>query len=145
MKMRIKKLLEYRLFRILLCLTIILLIILGAMYLATHKPGTKELAFPCLINEYTGLYCTGCGMARCLRSILELNFYNAFRYNPLAFILLPIFTIYLILSMISFIVSGKNVINKYINSKIFIVIIVIIALFTILRNIPIYPFTTLVI
>ena len=42
---------------------------------------------PCPINYVTGLYCPGCGITRMLFSIIKLDFYQAFRYNPLIFIL----------------------------------------------------------
>ncbi len=139
----IKKIIFYRFARILICLFSILLIILGAVFLDSHRPGTPSLPMPCLTNSIFGLYCSGCGFSRCLYSILQLDFYQAFRYNELAFILLPIFIVYLLSSMVSFIITGKNVLNKHIPPKLLIGIFISLIIFAILRNIPFFPFNLL--
>lgn len=43
----------------------------------------------CPFYRLTGWYCPGCGITRLLFSIMSGDFYHAFRYNPLVFILLP--------------------------------------------------------
>ena len=49
-----------------------------------------NIGIPCIFHELTGLYCPGCGITRMFFAIIELKFYDAFRYNPLVFILLII-------------------------------------------------------
>lgn len=48
-------------------------------------------AISCPIHYLTGYYCPGCGITRMLFSIIKLDFYQAFRYNPLVFVMLIIY------------------------------------------------------
>ena len=65
-------------------------------------------------------------------AILHLEFYQAFRYNPLVFILLILSIIYLI---IKFILKKFNI-NIKIPEYIWYILLVIIIIYGILRNIP---------
>lgn len=47
----------------------------------------------CLLHEIFGLDCPGCGGTRMVLSFLQLDFYQAFRFNPWAFVMLPTVTI----------------------------------------------------
>ena len=88
---------------------------------------------PCLFYKLTGLYCPSCGVARMLRSLVDFEVYQAFRYNPLVFILLIVFFLYTL----------KCIINKKIikiDNKYLIMLVIIILLFWILRNIPLFDF-----
>jgi len=83
--------------------------------------------------ELTGWYCPGCGITRALLSLIELQFYQAFRYNMLAVILLPFGIVYFIYLFIL-----KR--NKKIPNIILYFILIIVILFGILRNIPIFSY-----
>ena len=63
------------------------MICLAVSYYALYK--TTGLAFPCLWYEITGWFCPGCGLTRMLESLVSGKFYQAFRFNPLVFLLLP--------------------------------------------------------
>lgn len=91
---------------------------------------------PCPIKKITGLYCPGCGITRMLLSLLKLDFYKAFRYNPLVFISLPI-GIYL---YIDYIIRKNKSLYKKIPQKAWYIIIVIFIVYGILRNIPSFDF-----
>jgi len=65
----------------------------GLLYLKVWLPATK-IAIPCVFHELTGLYCPGCGITRVILSLLRLDAYQAIRYNPLVFALLPMYLIY---------------------------------------------------
>ncbi len=77
------------------------------------------------------VYCPGCGGMRMILSILHLDFYQAFRYNPFLFILLIIGLIYLIIMLIIykkkkvFILPSKNT---------WIIILILLIIFALLRN-----------
>ncbi len=86
----------------------------------------------CPFHKFTGFYCPGCGVTRLLFSLIKLDFYQAFRYNPLVFILLIIGIIYL---LIKFILKKFNIIIKVPNYVWYILIIIVI-IYGILRNIP---------
>ena len=71
------------------------------------------------------------------RSLLDLNIYQAFRYNPLIFILLILSLIYLMYYM--YIKISKKELKK-INKKTWYVLLIIVLLFTILRNTPLFDY-----
>ena len=114
-------------------ITIIFLILLiSYLYL-----GNKlNVYINCPIKEITGLYCPGCGITRMLQAILQLNFYQAFRYNPLLFISLPFFIFF----TIEGIITKKDPLYNQIPNKILITIIIIFIIYGILRNLPLFDF-----
>ena len=104
----------------------LLFLILIIYYLAHHAFG---IAIPCIFKEITGFYCPGCGITRMLFSILKLDFYQAFRYNPLVFILLIVYIVYLIIKLIK---------HKDINipEYVYYIVIGLLLIYWIIRNIP---------
>lgn len=114
-------------------ITIIFLILLiSYLYL-----GNKlNIYINCPIKEITGLYCPGCGITRMLQAILQLNFYQAFRYNPLLFISLPFFIFF----TIEGIITKKDPLYNKIPNKILITIIIIFIIYGMLRNLPLFDF-----
>lgn len=90
----------------------------------------------CPIKKITGLYCPGCGITRMLLSILQLDFYQALRYNPLLFLSLPFFLFLIVESII----TKKEPLYNKIPTKIWVAIIVIFMIYGILRNIPFFDF-----
>ena len=63
-----------------------------------------KISIPCMFYKITGFHCPGCGITRLLFSLIKLDFYQAFRYNPLIFILLTIF----VLKMIQCIITKRK-------------------------------------
>lgn len=49
-----------------------------------------DLKVPCPFYALTGLFCPGCGTGRMLRSLLKLQFKQAFLYQPVVLCSLPI-------------------------------------------------------
>ncbi len=99
---------------------------------------------PCIFYEITGLYCAGCGSGRCMLAVLNLDFYAAFRYQPLLFISSP-FLVYYVAKLYLGFVFGKDVLpfpeirGKWAG----ITVVAVIIAYWILRNIPVFPFTLL--
>ena len=89
--------------------------------------------FKCIYLELFDIYCAGCGTTRMFKSIFELDFYQAFRYNPLMFILLIIALIYFIINVIRLFLNKPFI---KINTKIIIIIGFILLIYMLLRNIP---------
>ena len=116
---------------------------LGALLLASAC-FVLDNTPPCMFYEITGLLCPGCGTGRCMLSLLHLDFYAAFRYQPLLFVSLPFLFYYLLKIYIAF-VFDKDVLPlpKIKNRAFGIAVTVIIISYWILRNIPVYPFTLL--
>ena len=94
----------------------------------------------CPIYSILHIYCPGCGLTRMIKSILQLNFYQAFRYNPLLFILFPFMLVLTIDNYINWLISNKNSLYKRINPKIWNIILIIMLVYFILRNIPIFKY-----
>ena len=96
-----------------------------------------DVGIPCLFYEITGYYCPGCGITRLLFFLLKLDFYQAFRYNPLIFILIIITGIYW---LVKFILKKFMNISIEIPNYVYYILLVIVIIFGILRNIPMFDF-----
>lgn len=96
-----------------------------------------DVGIPCLFYEITGYYCPGCGITRLLFSLLKLDFYQAFRYNPLIFILIIITGIYW---LVKFILKKFINISIAIPNYVYYILLIIVIIFGILRNIPMFDF-----
>jgi hypothetical protein len=97
---------------------------------------TRLGIFPrCKLHQWTGLWCPGCGSTRALHQLLHGNVDVAFRCNALAILLLPLAGYFAIQVSL-----GRQPAMK----PVFIWTLVgIIAVFSVLRNIPAYPFNLL--
>lgn len=90
---------------------------------------------PCFFHKLTGLYCPGCGITRMIISILHFDLYQAFRFNPLIFILVICAIFYQIVKLITFKLSTKEI---HLNNYIYIGLLFITIIFGIARNIPFF-------
>ena len=111
-----------------------LLIVIGLYFLYTKK----IIVIPCLFHEVTSLYCPGCGMSRALISLVQLNIYQAIRYNALVIVLVPVFIIYLILKIESYI--NNRPMRFKVPNYIIIIALIVVILYGVLRNIPLFDF-----
>ena len=98
---------------------------------------------PCLFHRLTGLYCPGCGAGRACYSILHGEFLEAFCYNPLMTVLLPLIGLYIAARMADWIITGENHIDRKINAKFLTWVLVAVVVYGAVRNIPVFPFTLL--
>lgn len=48
---------------------------------------SKTLVLPCYFRDLTGLYCPGCGSGRAVAATLRGDFLQAFRWNPMLYLL----------------------------------------------------------
>lgn len=110
------------------------LLILFLTYLLVSK--YLNIYLFCPFHKITGLYCPGCGITRMFLSILTGDFYQAFRYNSLVFISLPI----MIFLYINNLLYPKKAIIKKIPSNIWYLTIAIFLIYGVLRNIPFFDF-----
>ncbi len=115
----------------------------GILIAIYHSPPGQGLGIPCPVLLFTGLYCPGCGASRTLYSILHLDFMTAFRTNPLLTIFVPPTAVYLVCGTISFVKVGRNVLDDRIPKSLLWGIVVLLIVYFVLRNIPVYPFTLL--
>ena len=110
---------------------LIIVVIIMAILLISGK-----IAIACVLYEVTGLYCPGCGITRAILSLMEGEFYQAFRYNPIIFIDVPLI---IITSIIDFIFKNNKKVRKVTN-VIYIMLLIITLIFGVLRNIPYFSF-----
>ena len=89
---------------------------------------------PCLFHKVTGLYCPGCGITRMIVSMFKGEFYQAFRYNMVMFVLFPFF-IFFIVDYLFSVIRKKDALFRKIPSIILYILIGILILFAVLRNI----------
>ncbi len=113
----------------------------GAVYLYFHNP--YEYPLPCIFYVLTGFYCPGCGAGRASYSILHGRFADAFCYNPLMTVLLPFIGLYVTVRTLDWVVTGGNHIDHGISVKFLVGVLVVIFVYGVLRNIPVFPFTLL--
>jgi Protein of unknown function (DUF2752) len=105
-------------------------------------PSNGRFFPPCPFHALTGLYCPGCGTTRALHQLSHGNIGAAMRLNPLALVLLPV----LAYSFFSFTLEafkGKALRRLFSTRPSMSLLIGTIVGFTILRNLPVYPFTLL--
>ena len=92
---------------------------------------------PCPWKTNFNINCAGCGATRMFKSLIKLNVYQAFRFNPFMFCLLIIIIIYLIYM---FICKVKKINYYKLRSRDWIVLLILVILFTLLRNIKGFEF-----
>lgn len=92
-----------------------------------------NIAIPCIFYKVTNLYCPGCGITRAVISLLKLELYKAFRYNPLIITLLPLLLIYNIYVKI----FNKK---KNFSQNVWIILLTIVIVYGVLRNTQMFSF-----
>lgn len=111
----------------------LVILIIGILYFF------QIIDIPCMFNEITHLYCPGCGITRALRSLVHLDFYQAFRYNNLIYILIVVLGIYFIEIILNkYKIKNLNLIRFY--NKLWTCLIVVLIVYGILRNIPFFDY-----
>ena len=125
---------------------LILLPFIGLMmlcYLYFHNPVENSILPKCIILQYTGLYCPGCGATRATYYLTHGNFLKAFGFNQLYVIFVP-FMLYLYILNFGIKINGKALIPMpSMDLRFCIILAIVFITFCILRNIPVYPFTML--
>lgn len=109
---------------------VILIIYIGSFIFTGH-------GLPCLIKKVTHLYCPGCGISRMFISIFSLDFYQAFRYNPLIFTLLILYLLFLLTNLILKILKYPLV---RLNKGVYILLIIVTIAFGIMRNMSYFSY-----
>lgn len=126
MKTRIKKVISFNI--------ILLVIFFGYYFLNTNF----NISIECPFYKITGLFCPGCGITRCIFSIIKLDFKSAFNYNMLVFILLPFFIIYYIYTNYTYIYNKGNKLIRNIPNYVIYILLFITISFGVLRNIEMF-------
>lgn len=116
------------------------ILLLGCIYLIYILNNNYGIGLICISNKITGLYCSGCGMTRAVFSLLKFDFYQAFRYNAFSILLLPILLIYFISYIYSWLFNKPNIIIKKIPQTFWIIIVILLLIYGVIRNIPSFSY-----
>lgn len=99
--------------------------------------------FPvCPLLSLTGFACPGCGMTRAFHAFFHGDIVTALDFNAL----LPLFVLifgFLFLSLVSVAARGRGFMKLSDSPKFIIGLFVLLLVFGVLRNVPIYPLTVL--
>lgn len=95
---------------------------------------TFNIGILCIFKLATGLDCPGCGITRCIFSLINLDIQSAFNYNALVTILILPFTVYYFYLNYCYVMDKPNKI-KNLEHKISFIILILMILFGIYRNI----------
>lgn len=129
--------------RFLIILSIALPLFLIIFYYKFYDAG-NNYSIQCGLYRFTGFLCPGCGGQRALHHLLHGEFLTALKDNAVFVVGLP-FLIYLYFVCVRvYIFNDLKYSNSFVfSSKFGYSILIILLIFFILRNIPVYPFTYL--
>jgi hypothetical protein len=106
-------------------------------------PPTESSFYPrCVFKMATGLYCPGCGAARCLHSLLNGRYAQAFAYNPVLVVALPFLAVAMVRELYSA-WMGRDFIRQRLPRWAILLIFWFLLAFWVARNIDFYPFSLL--
>lgn len=129
--------------RLLVVLAVLVPLVYGASALYHHGPRGVPWLPECMFHRMTGLYCAGCGMTRASYYLMHLRFGEAFRYNPLGVILLPLAALGITLEAAGWVLGRKDLFRLKLGARGALVLLVVLLVFFVARNLPWWPCTLL--
>jgi len=115
-------------------------LLIGGYILYRFDPVQSGFYPKCVFHEITGLYCPGCGAARAFHALIHGDFLAALDLNPLLVIALPVIIVMIILEIVGYFRDRRYGLFPMWQALALVVVIVV---YTVLRNLPIEPFTYL--
>ena len=113
-----------------------LLLILAAAMLWHSDPQAGRGPMPCLLYQFSGIYCPGCGTSRALHSLLHRHWQEAFSYNIFMLIWLPL-PLWTILGEWLRAIAGRPLIPSVTDRRWLLwALLISCILFLIMRNLP---------
>ena len=104
---------------------------------------TKAGFFPvCPLFSMTGLACPGCGLTRGFHALFHGDLLTAIDYNALIPVFVIIFGL-LFVSLVMVAARGRGFLKLNQSPKVIVGFFVLLMVFGVLRNLPVYPFTFL--
>ncbi len=115
----------------------------AALQLYQRGPFGQSWLPGCLFHHLTGLNCPGCGMTRAAHATLHGRFGEAFRFNPLGMVLLPLACVGVGIETLGWIRRKPLPCRLSVGAVGAWGIVWLVIGFWILRNLPWWPFTLL--
>lgn len=134
--------------RIVLVLFAAVAVPVGATMLYAFPPTEYGFYPPCMLRVVSELvlgyplHCPGCGATRCVAALLHGDLAQAFAYNPLFVLLLPLIS-YAAFGTAFQMWTGRRMGGPRMSARMSYVLIAILAAYFIARNIPVEPFNLL--
>lgn len=119
-----------------------LLVGAAIVLLRVFDPATSGVFPPCPVRYLTGLYCPGCGSLRAMHALLHGELGRAWAMNPLMIVMLP-FIIYGLVSAGLLELRGRGLPEVRLPANCIRAFSVIVILYGVARNLPLYPFDLL--
>ena len=120
-----------------------LLFAAGVATLYVVDPAQGGFYPSCLLHQFTGLNCPGCGTLRGLHQLLHGHFAAAWAMNPLAMCLTPGLIAVGICSQVAAWRSLPGRLSRRLGARWIWCLFVVIVAYGVLRNVPIWPCTLL--
>lgn len=114
----------------------------GAVAVAYFDPTTAGFFPVCPLYSMTGFACPGCGLTRGFHALFHGDMLGALDYNAL----LPGFALlmgFLFVSMTLTAIRGRGLSINLLKPNYLWVFLILLLVFGVLRNIPVYPFSVL--
>lgn len=121
----------------------ILALALAAAQLRQSGPEGVGWLPGCLFHRFTGLHCPGCGMTQGTFALLNGRLAEAFRFNPVGMILLPLALAGIGLELAGWVRGRPLPWRLHFGKYGALAIAGVVIAFWILRNLPWWPFTLL--
>ncbi len=115
----------------------------GAFLLRENGPAGVPWLPGCVFHRLTGLNCPGCGMTRAAHATLHGRFAEAFRFNPVGMVLLPVAGLGMAVEIAGWVRGRPLPCRLRVGAKGAWALVGLIVGFWILRNIPCWPLTLL--
>jgi hypothetical protein len=122
----------------------VLAITAGAFTVRYFNPTTAGLFPVCPFHALTGLNCPGCGLTRAFHAFFHGDVLTALHFNAL----LPVYfllILYLLASLCLTLIRGRGLKFRLFSPRVLYGFLALTLVFSVVRNLPFYPFNLLAI
>jgi hypothetical protein len=114
----------------------------GAFVVGYFNPVTAGFFPQCPFHSLTGLNCPGCGLTRGFNALFQGDIFGALHFNALIPFYIVLFG-YFVLSLILITTRGYGLSWKVFTPKLMFGFLIVALTYSVIRNLPFYPFDLL--
>ena len=125
---------------------VVTLLSAGAAYVLVTFPPAGSPYYPkCQLHSLTGLHCPGCGMTRFAAALLQGEVSQAAAYNLVGLGVVPVAAVWVLQQVWAWLwgVTPRRWFSPKWSSRVSIAFVAVLAVFFVMRNVPVAPFTLL--